>query len=316
MNTQLFVMLSWCAERKSFHWANKLSMASVKNRRSEWKKRKREGGGCWVDCGACAAGKMGNSLQKLACCTPTPTALQAAHLQQGGYYRQVCFFCLVFFLPPCQFFFFSPLFTPHSRAVLVWESAENWAEEKVCLCIMGALMVIFSLQPKQRAKTKGNHLWLIFHSLVAQQIAWKGFHFAEGEIIQNCCTLVWLCVKTQRILLEVTLYCWVDVVAAAVDEIKPFVCQLNGSAGAPLTFRPPRSLSILQLTHAARRRDLMPSHSRTLTLYFCPTAVIAACCCHIMTRAACHLCQTTIKTSFLSDGQIYAQRVGTDGTWR
>lgn len=96
-------------------------------------------------------------------CSPSAGRIYKASLER----RPVCFgfFCL-------HVGFFFLLFTPHSRAVLVWESVENWADEKVCLGIMGALMVIFSLQPKQRVKTKGNHLWHTFHSLAAQQIAW------------------------------------------------------------------------------------------------------------------------------------------------
>lgn len=182
---------------------------------------------------------------------------------------------------------------------------------------MGALMVIFSLQPKQRAKTKGNHLWLIFHSLVVQQIACKrvkGFFLLLCRRVKLHVALI----TCQKILLEVTLRCWLDVVvaAAAAHEIKHvFIRQLSLSAGAPLTFHPPHSLSISQLTHAETWWH-RTSARLTLALYFCPAAPFAACCCHRMTRAVCHRCQTTTTNRFLSDGQIYARRDSKDGPWR
>lgn len=118
-------------------------------------------------------GKIQNSLQKLACSTPTPTALQAAHLQQGGYKRQVwngdlfvCFYVRLLNISSEGFFsfHFSLLSCPSVWECVKSSRSSRSLDEKVWRGVMGALMVIFSLQPKQRTKTKGRLPGHIFHS--------------------------------------------------------------------------------------------------------------------------------------------------------
>lgn len=122
----------------------------------EWENRGWEGG-----CGGCAS--RFKTQQRHACYTPTLCCSSCCPPCQGEYKRRSLDRRLDSSreAPQQPFPFFTVLHF-HSRAIRGWEwkcvkssRTSRSLSEKVW--IMGALMVIFSLQPKQRRKTTGRH---------------------------------------------------------------------------------------------------------------------------------------------------------------